>query len=288
MAAGLRSRATGRRLDVDKATVKHGRPLVGPHGQHVIHDCCRTLPLHEGHLDALGTCIAKKAAYLTQLEQWAAVYGDAWGWMACSPLSKRGPAGVGDTRTWRHARRLVWQLQAATDGPIPCCASDAWPHAAEALRAVSGVWGTPPRQGTRGRLPNLRRCPPPAVCDAVVVNEREQGRVVHVMTRLVYGTTEPVAAAQQASPVRRVITTDGVERHHLPMRPHARRMGRQVQACSSAPDDLEPQRTLACADDHVVVPHRGLRDACPEACPPKAATARASSGSRSPRPWQPD
>jgi hypothetical protein len=134
LAAGLRSRATGRRLDVDKATVKHARPLVGPHGQHVIHDCCRTLPLHEGHLDALGTCIAKKAAYLTQLEQWAAVYGDAWGWMACSPLSKRGPAGVGDTRTWRHARRLVWQLQAATDGPIPCCASDAWPHAAEALQ----------------------------------------------------------------------------------------------------------------------------------------------------------
>jgi hypothetical protein len=121
-----------------------------------------------------------------------------------------------------------------------------------------------------------------------VVNEREQGRVVHVMTRLVYGTTEPVGAARQASPVRRVITTDGVERHHLPMRPHARRMGRQVQACSSAPDDLEPQRTLACADDHVVVPHRGLRGACPEACPPKAATARASSGSRSPRPWQPD
>jgi hypothetical protein len=113
------------------------------------------------------------------------------------------------------------------------------------------------------------------VCDAVVVNEREQGRVIHVMTCLVYGTTEPVGAARQASPVRRVITTDGVERHHLPMRPHARRMGRQVQACSSAPDDLEPQRTLACADDHVVVPHRGLRDACPDACPPKAATARA-------------
>jgi hypothetical protein len=167
-----------------------------------------------------------------------------------------------------------------TTGPAPVatrrvCCRDNW-------RATRG--------GSLGAGSGTRRVfqVKPAVCDAVVVNEREQGRVVHVMTRLVYGTTEPVAAARQASPVRRVITTDGVERHHLTMRPHARRMGRQVQACSSAPDDLEPQRTLACADDHVVVPHRGLRGACPEACPPKAATARASSGSRSPRPWQPD
>jgi hypothetical protein len=71
-----------------------------------------------------------------------------------------------------------------------------------------------------------------------------------------------------------------VERHHLTVRPHARRMGRQVQACSSAPDDLEPQRTLACAYDHVVVPHRGLRRRLPRSLPTKGGH-----GSR--QQWQP-
>src|SRR2546428_12563836 len=47
-----------------------------------------------------------------------------------------------------------------------------------------------PRQGTRGRVPKPRRYPPPDLCYAVVVKERAHGRVVHVTTRIVYGTTE--------------------------------------------------------------------------------------------------
>jgi len=34
-----------------------------------------------------------------------------------------------------------------------------------------------------------RRIPPPDLCYAVVVKEREKGRVVEVTTRIVYGTT---------------------------------------------------------------------------------------------------
>ena len=211
----------------------------------------------------------QEGAQLTPLEKLAAVYGDAWVWMAFSPMSKRVPTWVVDKRTWRHARRLVFQLKAATDGHIPFCTSDALPHAAEALRDVYGVWVTPPRQGTRGRFPKPRRCPPPDVCDAVVVKEREHGQVVHVMTRLVYGTTEPVEAALQASPVSRVINTDGVERNHLTVRQHSRRMGRKVKAFSRAPDYLEPQLTLAFAYHHLVVPHRGLRRRLPRSLPTK-------------------
>ena len=59
------------------------------------------------------------------------------------------------------------------------------------------MWDTPPRQGTRGRFPQPRRYPPPALCYAVVVKARAHGRVVHVTTRLVYGTTEQVETALQ-------------------------------------------------------------------------------------------
>jgi hypothetical protein len=60
-----------------------------------------------------------------------------------------------------------------------------------------------------------------------------------------------------------------VERNHLTVRQHSRRMGRKVNAFSRAPDDLEPQLTLAFAYDHVVVPHRGLRRRLPRSLPTK-------------------
>jgi hypothetical protein len=65
-----------------------------------------------------------------------------------------------------------------------------------------------------------------------VVKKRKYGRVIHVTTRVVYGTLAEVEAALQASPVRRVINTYGVERNNLTVRQHARRLGRKVNAFS--------------------------------------------------------
>ena len=110
-------------------------------------------------------------------------------------------AWVVGKRTLCSARELVSQLQSATDGHIPFFTSDALPHYAEALLDVYGVWMTPMRQGTRGRFPHPRRCPPPDLCSAIVVKERKYGRVIHVTTRVVYGTIAQVEAALQASPV---------------------------------------------------------------------------------------
>ena len=102
------------------------------------------------------------------------------------------------------------------------------------------MWGTPPRQGTRGRLPHPRRYPPPDLCYAVVVKDCAHGRGVHVTTRIVCGTPEPIEAAVPASPGSHTIHTYGVERHNLTIRQHARRMGRKVHACAKEPAYLEP------------------------------------------------
>ena len=210
-------------------------------------------------MDELWTFIAKKEARLTSLETLAAIAGDAWVWIAFSPVYKLVPAWVVGKRTLRSARQLVSQLKSATDGHIPFFTSDALPHYAEALLDVYGVWMTPPRQGTRGRFPQPRRYPPPDLCYAIVVKERKHGRVIQVTTRVVYGTTAQVEAALQASPVSRTINTYGVERNNLTIRQHTRRMGRKVNAFSKEPDFLEHQLTLAFAYYHFVVPHRGLR-----------------------------
>ena len=259
LAEGMSIRATARLLDVDKDTVNHWLPVLGQHSQGIMNYFFRHLHLREGQLDELWTFVAKKAAHLTLLEKLATRYGDAWIWIAFRPGCKLVPAWVVGKRTLRDARRLVLRLQAATDGHMPCCTSDALPHYADAFVEVYGMCDTPPRQGTRGRVPKPRRYRPPDLCYAVVVKERAHGRVIYVTRRIVYGTTAQVAAALRASPVSHTINTYGVERNNLTVRQHARRMGRKVNAFSKDQDSLEHQLALAFAYDHFVVPHRSLR-----------------------------
>ena len=280
LAEGMSIRATGRLVSIDKDTVNPWLPVLGQHCQSVMHYFFRHLPLREGQLDELWTFVAKKEARLTPLEKLATLYGDAWVWIAFSPVDKLVPAWVVGKRTLRDARRLVLRLQAATDGHVPFFTSDALPHYADALLEVYGVCDPPPRQGTRGRVPKPRRYPPPDLCYAVVVKERAHGRGIHVTTRIVYGTTEQVEAALRASPVSHTINTYGVERSNLTVRQHARRMGRKVNAFSQDKNSLEYQHTLAFASDHCVVPHRSLRQPLPHPMPTKGHHG-------SPKKWKP-
>ena len=269
LAEGMSIRATSRLIEVDKDTVQHWLPILGQHGQGVMSYFFRNLHLDECQLDELWTFVYKKEAQLTPVEKLQDDYGDAWVWIAFSPVCKLVPAWVVGKRTLRHARRLVFRLKSATDGHIPFFTSDELPHYADALLEVYGHWVQPPRKGARGRFPNLRRVPPPDLCYAVVVKERENGRVVQVTTRIVYGSAEQVQAALHASPVSATINTYGVERNNLTVRQHSRRMGRKVNAFSKDPDYLEHQLTLAFAYYHFVIPHRGLRQRLPRALPTK-------------------
>lgn len=267
LAEGLSIRATGRLLGVDKATVNRWRPAVGRHCQGVMNYFLRDLHLQECQLDELWTFIYKQEAHLTPLEKLIEVCGEAWVGIAFSPVYKLVPAWVVGKRTLGHARKLVFRLKSATDGHIPFFTSDELPHYADALLDAYGLWVTPPRQGRRGRLPKPPRCPPPDLCSAVVVKERENSRVVNVTTRIVYGTAEQVEAALRASPVSQTINTYGVERNTLTVRQHSRRMGRKVNAFSKDPDYLEHQLTLAFAYSHFVVPPRALRQRLPRPLP---------------------
>ncbi|MBI2333065.1 MAG: IS1 family transposase [Chloroflexi bacterium] len=215
LAEGLSIRATSRLIEVDKDTVNHWLPTLGLHSQGLMNYFFRNLHLEECQLDELWTFIYKKEKQLTALEKLAEVYGDAWVWIAFSPICKIVPAWVVGKRTLSHARRLVFRLKSASDGRIPFFTSDELPHYADALLEVYGEQIQPSRNGTRGRFPKPYHVPPPDLCYAVVVKKREQGRVVEVSTRIVYGTTQQVEAALEASPVSRAINTYGVERNNL-------------------------------------------------------------------------
>ncbi len=149
LAEGLSIRAIGRLVEVDKDTVNQWLPILGRQSQDVMNYFFRNLHLEECQLDELWTFIYKKEKQLTALEKLAEVYGDAWIWIAFSPVCKLVPAWVIGKRTLPHARRLVFWLKSASDGQIPFFTSDELPHYAEALLDVYGEQVQPQRKGTR-------------------------------------------------------------------------------------------------------------------------------------------
>lgn len=273
LAEGVALRAVGRLFGLDKDTLCNWLPRLGEHCEDVMSYFFRDLHLSECQLDELWTFVYKKEDQLDPIEQLLSVYGDAWVWIAFSPICKLVPAWLVGKRTLRDARKLIFRLKSATDGHIPFFTSDELPHYADALLDVYGELQQPPRRGSRGPLPAPRKYPPPDLCYAVVVKERERGRVVNVTTRIVYGTEEQVRTALHDSPVSHVINTYGVERNNLTVRQHSRRMGRKVNAFSKDRDFLEYQLTLAFAYYHFVIPHRGLRQRLAEPIPTKGPNA---------------
>ena len=275
LAEGLALRAVGRLFGLDKDTLCNWLPRLDEHSEDVdvMSYFFRDLHLSECQLDELWTFVYKKEDQLDPIEQLPSVYGDAWVWIAFSPVCKLVPAWLVGKRTLRDARKLIFCLKSATDGHIPFFTSDELPHYADALLDVYGELRQPPRWGSRRPLPAPRKYPPPDLCYAVVVKERERGRVVNVPTPIVYGTEEQVRTALHDSPVSQVINTYGVERNNLTVRQHSRRMGRKVNAFSKDRDYLEYQLTLAFAYYHVVIPHRGLRQRLSKPVPTKGPYA---------------
>jgi hypothetical protein len=73
---------------------------------------------------------------------------------------------------------------------------------------------TPPRTGRRGRPRAPSKVPPEDLTDAVVEKTRAKGRVVKLLTRVVFGTMAAVVAALAMSRVSTVINTSFVERQN--------------------------------------------------------------------------
>ena len=280
LAEGASIRATARNIECDKDTVALWLPRVGRHCQRLLDYFLRDLHLTECQLDELWTFVYKKEKHLTAFEKIAGRYGDAWIWVAFDPVHKLVPAWRVGKRTLADAKQFMKTLKSKHDSHLPFFTSDDLPHYADALLDVYGEEYTPQRQGTRGRFPLPRKRPPPDLCYAVVVKEREGQRLVKVTTRLVYGTEQQLRTFLRTSPVSKMINTYGVERNHLTVRQHSRRLGRKVNAFSKKRVHLKYQLALAFAYYHFCCPHRGLRQKLAHPLPTK-------NGHGSPKKWRP-
>ncbi len=124
---------------------------------------------------------------------------------------------------------LVCQARRRTGGRVMrLLTSDAYPASESAILEAYGEEVTPPRTGRPGRPGGAYKVPPAGLAYATVEKVRKKGRVVEILTRVVFGTMAAVAAALAGSRVSRSINTSLIERHHLTDRHHNARKSRRT------------------------------------------------------------
>jgi transposase-like protein/IS1 family transposase len=279
LAEGNSLRATGRIVQVDKDTACDWLNRAGQQCRLVMLYFWRNLHITECQLDELWSFVHTKEANLPCAKLYDETYGDAWVWVAFAPIWHLVVAFAVGKRTQENANLLVERVAVVSDGHVPFFTSDQLAEYPPALLHTYGTWQQPPRNGTRGRFPSPRRVPAPDLLYAQVVKKREQGRVVEVQSRVVFGSVDQVEALLTASPVSQTINTSFVERDNLTMRQSNRRLTRRSNGFSKDLTWFEKQLWLSLAYYHFALPHHSLRRALPEPQPTR--------GSGTYKDWQP-
>jgi len=117
-------------------------------------------------------------------------------------------------RTEDKTHQLVQDCKARTaDRLMNRMTSDEYAPYKTAIFEAYAVAQEQPRTGRPGRPKKPRKVLPAGLKYATVPEERENGRVVKVTTRVVFGTVAAVLLAVAASLVSKVVNTCFVERH---------------------------------------------------------------------------
>jgi hypothetical protein len=118
-------------------------------------------------------------------------------------------------RTAENVVAVVEDFRRRTGGRLmSLITTDGYKTYEDAILEAYGETITPPRTGKRGRPRAPYKVAPPGLTYAVVEKVREEGRVVSIATRVVFGTMAAVLAALGMSKASRAIDTSFVERQN--------------------------------------------------------------------------
>jgi IS1 family transposase len=149
--------------------------------------------------------------------------------VAFDPEHRLVVAVVPGARDVEGTEALVGEFRRRTEGrTMRLMTTDAYPAYETAILGAYGDEVTPPRTGRPGRPRGAYRVPRPGLVYATVEKVRKKGRVVEILTRVVFGTMAAVAAALAGSRVSRSINTSFIERQNLTDRHHNARKSRKT------------------------------------------------------------
>ena len=155
--------------------------------------------------------------------------GDNWDHVAFDPEHRLVVSVVPGKRTDEKTHQLVQDFRERTGGRLMnLMTSDEYPVYKTAIFEAYAVEQEQPRTGRPGRPRKAKKILPEQLKYATVHKERENGRVVKVSTRVVFGTLVAVLAALAVSLVSKVVNLAFVERHNGSDRNRNRRKVRKT------------------------------------------------------------
>jgi IS1 family transposase len=142
-------------------------------------------------------------------------------------------AVVPGARDAEGAEEVVGEVKDRTGGRVlDLVTSDDYPAYETALREAYGQAVTTTATGRPSRKMIPEKVPPPGMSYATVEKRREKGRVIEVITRVVFGTMATVQAALARSRVSRSINVSFLERQNATDRHHNARKVRKTYTFS--------------------------------------------------------
>lgn len=167
-------------------------------------------------------------------------------------------------RSEEEAIAFLATFNARTDGHAPLCTRDKLPAYVAALIANYSMPEPPPAQRGRGRPRQTpRRGVDTKLLYAQVDKRREQGRVVEVRRRILFGACDIITAVLGGQQ----INTAYVERDNLTSRQSNGRLVRKTLSHSKKSSFLRRHLALEDAVFNFVRPHQALRIALPQPTP---------------------
>jgi len=183
----------------------------------------------QAQFDEKWSFVAKKEAHCDRDDPADDPKGDYWDHVAFDPEHRLVVAVVPGARGGEETEALVSELHRRTGGrTMDLMTSDSYPVYETAILQVYGETVVPPPTGKPGRPRSPYRVPRAGLTYAVVEKRREKGRVVEILTRVIFGTMAAVASALARSGVGRTINTSFVERHNGTDRHHNARKARKT------------------------------------------------------------
>lgn len=162
-------------------------------------------------------------------------------------------------RTEEQAKAFICELLGKLSDPEPLFTSDELPHYKTALAESHSTLIPVPPTGKRGRPKKPIVRIDPELQYATVHKTRENGKVVKVERRIVFGKEQNINKILEYSPVSQTINTSYVERNNLNLRQHSRRLTRKTNGFSKVKRNLEAQVILVMAYYNLVRPHCSLK-----------------------------
>jgi hypothetical protein len=217
----------------------------------------------EAQFDEKWSFVGKKPEHCDPADPADDQKGDWWDHIAYDPEHRLVVCVEPGARVGESVEAVVEDFKRRTGGrPMDLITSDEHRPYKEAILRAYGVEATTTPGGLPARA--ARKIAPPSLCYAAVHKVRRRGRVVEVLTRLIFGTAALLASALSASAASHAVNVSFLERQHLTDRHRNARKRRKTYCFSKSWEAHEAATYFTLYSYNFCWPVRTLRARSPD------------------------